>query len=600
MALRKIQDSQVDLSGANDNEGDNNKQEKILDLREENKEAAEEKMPILDLHSDNGEKVEDNAGVLAEIKSEHRRKFEERLARMEQEEKINKQEKVEKTPPALFDSANEEAGQVAVEQAEDEEKEIIKEKIDKLEHRLEELEEEEPEANQVQKLVKPATRASRSVQSVETKILAASLPSKPKETLEFPESFLWGTSTSAYQTEGGIVHNWMIAGKLNVVDIFNDWSIWEISKTRKEYLAKKGKNFYDYVCALACDSYNRYQEDLDLAKGLNNNAVRFSLEWSRIELQKETIDIKAINHYRDLMREAKKRGLKTVVTLWHWTNPLWFAAEGGWAGKQAVDYYLRYVDLVIKEFGSYIDYWVTLNEPMVHAANGYLKGKFPPNKKNVFQAARAFNNLAYAHCRAYEKIHEHFPQAQVSITKLASCFEPAHAWCPIEWSLAKIYNYFANSLFLNKIKNHADYIGLDYYFHNQIVWYPPFKRNRNKKITDMGWEIYPEGIYQVLKYLSKYKKPILILENGLADEEDKYRADFIKEHLYYIHKAIKEGVDVRGYFYWSLLDNFEWAEGYGPKFGLYAVDRQTFKRTPRPSAQVYADICKNNKVEVDV
>ena len=123
---------------------------------------------------------------------------------------------------------------------------------------------------------------------------------------------------------------------------------------------------------------------------------------------------------------------------------------------------------------------------------------------------------------------------------------------------------------------------------------------KSDKLTDMGWEIYPEGIYQVIKYLAKYNKPILILENGLADEEDKYRTDFIKEHLYWIHKAIKEGVDVRGYFYWSLLDNFEWAEGYGPKFGLYAVNRQTFKRTPRPSAAVYAEICKNNKVEVDV
>jgi len=163
-----------------------------------------------------------------------------------------------------------------------------------------------------------------------------------------------------------------------------------------------------------------------------------------------------------------------------------------------------------------------------------------------------------------------------------------------------LLDYLANTKFLNKINNHLDYIGFDYYFHHRVVWYPPFIKNKNKKTTDMGWEIYPEGIYHVLRYLAKFNKPILILENGLADKDDKYRAGFIKEHLYWIHKAIKDNVDVRGYFYWSLLDNFEWAGGYGPKFGLHEVDRKTFERTPRPSAKVYAKICTNNAVEIEL
>jgi beta-glucosidase len=143
-----------------------------------------------------------------------------------------------------------------------------------------------------------------------------------------------------------------------------------------------------------------------------------------------------------------------------------------------------------------------------------------------------------------------------------------------------------------------DYVGVDYYFHQKISCRPPFRANENKEVNDMGWEIYPAGIYQVLKYLSKFKKPIYIMENGIANEDDKKRSKFILDHLRFVHQAIQDGMDVRGYFYWSLLDNFEWAHGFAPKFGLYAVDRKTFKRTMRPSAKVYGEICGNNEVKI--
>jgi beta-glucosidase len=143
-----------------------------------------------------------------------------------------------------------------------------------------------------------------------------------------------------------------------------------------------------------------------------------------------------------------------------------------------------------------------------------------------------------------------------------------------------------------------DYIGVDYYFHDRIIWMPPFKKNKNERVTDMGWEIYPRGIYNVLKYLSGYQKPLIVLENGLADAKDEKRADFIKDHLCYVRQAMDEGADVRGYFHWSLLDNFEWAEGFWPKFGLYEVDRNTFERRPRDSAKVYAKICETGKLGI--
>ena len=173
---------------------------------------------------------------------------------------------------------------------------------------------------------------------------------------------------------------------------------------------------------------------------------------------------------------------------------------------------------------------------------------------------------------------------------------PAHKWCPIERGIAKVANYFVNFFFLNKISDSMDYLGVDYYKMNRFVWYPPLKRNKKKLLNEMGWQVCPEGIYYVLKYLDKFRKPILILENGLADESDEKRAKFIKDHLKYIYKAIIEGVNVRGYFHWSLIDNFEWHRGFEPKFGLYRVNRETFERIPRPSAKVYAEICRTNSL----
>ena len=406
---------------------------------------------------------------------------------------------------------------------------------------------------------------------------------KEKEILKFPKGFLWGTSTSAYQVEGGIT---------------NDWSDWEKKRVENKQFKKTKKIAEDYICGQACDSYNRYEEDFDLAVGLNNGVVRLSVEWARIQPKRNTWDIEAIDHYRQVLAAAKKRKLKTVLTLWHWTNPPWIAKGGGWANKKTVDYFLEFVDFIIKELGAQVDYWITLNEPTVHVVNGYINGKFPPGKKSILKARTVFNNLAKAHNLAYDSIHKHFPEAQVSITKLNNYIEPARKWMPLEVVYSQLFNYFANKLFFNKIKNHFDFVGFDYYFHDRIVWYPPFIKNKNKQVTDIGWEIYPEGIYHVLKDLSRFNKPIFIMENGVADESGGIRSQFIKDHLYYVHKAIKEGVDIRGYFYWSLLDNFEWDKGWGPKFGLYKVDRKTFKRTPRPSAEVYRDICKNNRVEI--
>ena len=400
--------------------------------------------------------------------------------------------------------------------------------------------------------------------------------------IKFPEDFLWGTSTSAYQVEGGIN---------------SDWGVWEKSEKRKEKLKKEKKKVADYICGDAVDSCHKWKEDLELARDLSTNVIRLGISWARIQPKKNTWDVGAINHYRKVLEGAQKRGLKTVVTLWHWTNPVWLSKEKGWENKAVVEYFKEYTKMIVEEFGGLVDFWVTLNEPMVPIVNGYINGKFPPNKKLSFRkVGKVFRNLYKAHIVSYKVIHDYFPDSQVSITNLINYFEPARKWLFPEMFLAKLFAYFSNTWFLNKIKKHIDYIGVDYYFHDRIVMYPPFKKNENVFTTDLHWEIFPKGIYHVLKDLKKYKLPVYVMENGLADEKDRYRAQFIKEHLYWIWRAMEEGVDVRGYFYWSLLDNFEWDKGFGPRFGLYAVDRKTMERKKRKSADIYADICKKNLV----
>ena len=381
--------------------------------------------------------------------------------------------------------------------------------------------------------------------------------------LKFPENFLWGTATSAYQVEGGIKNC--------------DWAKWKDA-------------------GLACDHYHRYEEDFDLAKNiLHNNAHRFSIEWSRIEPEKGKWDLKEIEHYKKVLLALNKRNLKPFVTLHHFTNPLWLVKEGGWENKKVIDYFARYAEFVVKTLGEYVDFWITINEPLVYIGQGYLDYKWPPGKKNIFKAFRVLSNMIKSHKVAHKIIQKVDPTAKISIATHNIFFEPYKEKSFLDKLSVSLSSYFWNRYFLNKVKNYLDFIGLNYYFHN-IMQFPFKTKDHNGLSSDLGWEIYPKGIYYVLKELQRYKKPIYIMENGIADAKDKYCSKFIIDHLKWVHKAIQEGIDVRGYFHWSLIDNFEWAEGFKPRFGLIAVDYNTLKRTPYRAAEVYGKICQNNSI----
>ena len=411
--------------------------------------------------------------------------------------------------------------------------------------------------------------------------------------LKFPKGFLWGAATSAHQVEG---------------NNHNQWTEWELKNSKIKSQNAKLKKWPDfilegypnplqeknYISGRACGHYNRYEEDFDLAKAMNHNAHRFSIEWSRIEPEEGKFNWEEIEHYRKVIRALRARGIEPFVTLWHWTMPVWFARKGGFEKNGNIKYFVRFCEYVTKEFKDDVTFWITLNEPEIYTTSSYLKGVWPPQKKNLISYLLVIKNLIKVHRESYRIIKKIEPSAQIGIAKNNIYFE-AYQNKINNWILKKFIDWWWNFYFLNRIKNCQDFIGLNHYFHNRIKNLK-FGQNENKKVSDMGWELHPEAIYYVLKDLKKYNKPVYITENGLADTKDENREWFIKESLKNIHKSISEGVDVRGYFYWSLLDNFEWDKGFWPRFGLVEIDYKTLKRKPRPSSKIYGEIVKREEL----
>ena len=392
-------------------------------------------------------------------------------------------------------------------------------------------------------------------------------------------------ATSAYQVEGGNSNS--------------DWWAWE----------KAGKT--DNESGRACDYWNRYKEDHDLLQNLGINLFRSSIEWARIEPKEGVFSEEAISHYRKIFKDLKRRNIKTQVTFWWWTSPLWFQEKYGWHKEKSVEIFARYVEKVTREFGDLIDIFATFNEPMVPLGQGYLGGVFPPGQKNPLKFFRAIKNVAGAHKASYKIIHQIKPEAKVGITYLYNWYESEGSGILLNL-INRIAQWFRIDLLGNKIKNYQDYVGINYYRLGKIKF-----ELRNFKIDPRGqkyfgftieedednvmkWITYPKGIYLVLKEASKkFQLPIYITENGGPTRKglnDTERIAFIKNHLSFVHKAIREGVDVRGYNFWSLVDNLEWLYGYEPRFGLIEIDYKTLERKPRKSYFEYQKIIKNNAV----
>ena len=378
---------------------------------------------------------------------------------------------------------------------------------------------------------------------------------------------MWGAATSAYQVEGGNIHS--------------DWWHWEKTKPGQTGSGE------------AAGHYDRFEDDFMLARELGHNAHRFSIEWARVEPAQGEWNEPAIEHYRQVLATLKKYGLEPMVTLHHFTLPQWAALRGGWLNPDIRHWFASYVEKVITALGEGVGFWITINEPMVYADQSYWKGNWPPQIRSAVKAARVVRHLIQAHKDAYKIIHKRFPGTQVGIAKHLICFWPErNRW--EDRKLAQVQRWIFNQYFLEKTRGSHDFIGVNYYFSDTRRWdWKKLGIVNTPSVgatSDMGWTLNPEGLTEVLLEVKKYQLPIYVTENGIADASDQKRGDFLRSHLRAVEAAQARGADVRGYFYWSLLDNFEWRYGFKPRFGLIEVDYETMKRRVRSSAYVYKAI----------
>lgn len=411
--------------------------------------------------------------------------------------------------------------------------------------------------------------------------------------LKFPKRFLWGAATSAHQVEGGN---------------HNQWSVWELENARALASAAPHKLGYldnwndikdqatdpsNYVSGQATDHFNRYETDFDLLQSMNLNTFRFSIEWSRIEPKEGQFDSAAIQHYRDYLKSLKRRGIEPFVTLYHWTVPVWFEQKGSFERGKNIKYFVRFAEKILDELGPELSYITTINEPDTVLIHGYITGQHPPQKSSWWLGVWVYVNLLRAHKRIYKLARGRSRRFKVGWTKsYAFVRSKQHDW---KSRLSVRLDYLLrDDLALWFIGKKTAFIGVNYYFSDL--------RQRTKLIdhsaatprNDLGWEMLPDDLELVLKRLGARRPniPLIITESGVADARDNYRKWWIAHSLKAVDAALRAGVRIDGYLHWSLLDNFEWAYGFWPRFGLIEVDYKTLERSLRPSAKWYGQAVK--------
>jgi beta-glucosidase len=388
----------------------------------------------------------------------------------------------------------------------------------------------------------------------------------------FPDHFIFGTSTAAPQIETAFEHDW------------------QGIKARDNFVFDR-----------TTDHEKHLKEDAIIIASLAPG-YRMSLQWSKLQrnpygdLHRETAET-----YHTFLKDLRSRGVSIMMVLHHFTNPLWFSKLGGWEKTENVTLWIDYAKKIVDEFGPYVSSWNTFNEPNVYASYGWITAFFPPFKISPLLAGKVVKNMSQAHDRVYEYIKLKYPDAPVGISHNATLFHPENllGWFPARladwWFMDYVPNHFTN----------VDFFGMSYY--GRIPHDPmpityldtPHKMKGLGRRHDDIWEYHPEGMRTCLdRYWNRYKKPIIITENGVCDESDFLRLQAIQDYAGIVHKAIGDGIDVRGYYFWSTWDNFEWHLGPSMRFGLYECDPITMKRTPRPSAGLYASLAHSKKIRL--
>ena len=435
----------------------------------------------------------------------------------------------------------------------------------------------------------------------------------------FPSGFLWGASTSAHQVEGGNHNQWTVweeanAGRLAATaeERLGFLPNWPKIKARAEDPA-------NYISDNGVDHYHRYPEDFKLAKQVGLNAFRFGVEWSRIESIEGRFNKEAINHYKRYIAELKSYGIQPVINLWHWTVPVWFEDQGGFTKKRNIAYFVRFVERIARELVIPCKVVITINEANSYIGMTFVEGEWPPRQRSLLKAYKVYRNLAIAHREVYKLLKRRDPSLVIGAAHQCNNNQPKRPHNLLDKLVAASANYGWNWWWLNRIRDCQDFVGFNYYFtdyfhgitrknpHHHIRTHRTNQRglHRHRRhnppgpLNDLGWYMEPDSIYKVIMQIARrYQKPIIITETGVADEADKYRQWWMEETIKATERANREGANVSGYFYWSLLDNFEWSTGWWPKFGLVSVDRQQgMKRSVRPSAEWLAKFIKSTPVK---
>lgn len=407
----------------------------------------------------------------------------------------------------------------------------------------------------------------------------------------FSKHFLWGAATAAHQVEGGNHNQWTVwelenakAKAAQAEYHYHDYPSWDRVK-------EEAKNPSNYVSDMLGDHYHRYKEDFDLLQKMNMNAYRFSIEWSRVEPKEGSWNSEAISHYKEYVAELRRRDIEPVVTLLHFSLPTWFTDKGGFVHRGNVKYFVRYAEKIMSELGSQIRFVIIMNEPEIYAYESYRMQEWPPAESSSYKLWRVLNNQAVAFRRASKRIHGLNRRVKVGVSKNSVFFYPGDT-AQLSQISARVLQYFQDDYVLKKFTRHSDFMGLNYYQSERVFGYR-VHNPENQPYNDLNWMMTPADIEFVLeRWWTKYKLPIMITENGLANGEDQYRQWWLKETIVAMQSAIKRGVNVIGYMHWSLMDNFEWAYGRWPRFGLVAVDYKTGKRTLRPSAVWFGKVIK--------
>lgn len=444
------------------------------------------------------------------------------------------------------------------------------------------------------------------------------------QVLKFPQDFLWGAATSSYQIEGA----WNEDGKGE--------SIWD------RFSHTPGKVFNGDTGDVACDHYHRWQDDITLMKSLGLRAYRFSIAWPRIfPAGRGAVNSAGLDFYNRLVDGLLEAGITPFVTLYHWDLPQTLQDEGGWPVRSTAEAYVEYADTVSRALGDRAKNWITFNEPWVSAFVGHWEGRHAPGHTDLHEALATAHHLMLAHGWAVPQIRANCPHGQVGITLNLSPHMPASPGTA-DRAAARFADGHNNRWFLDPLHGRGypqdmvdafgdtmdfvqpddletisvpmDFLGVNYYTRGIARAGIDEDKNaertvfRGDEITEMDWEVYPEGLYDLLGRLHfDYRIPaIYITENGAAFNDtvapdgtidDPQRLSYIKRHLEMAHRAIAAGVPLRGYFVWSLMDNFEWALGYSKRFGIVHVDYQTQKRTLKSSAKWYRQVIQENAVQ---